>query len=82
MLLIGRQVPLQLPSFFVLQLAPGATITPAANLTLKNTSTFTGLVSMWDVHFSAVVGGAYDHRLGAGQNLQACILHEAVSRPG
>ena len=51
---------LQLPSLCVLQLAPTATIKPAHNLTLKNTSTFTGLVSLWDVHFSAVMGGTID----------------------
>ena len=53
-------VPLLLPSLCVLQLTPTATIRPAANLTLKNTTSFTGLVSLWDVHFSAVVGGTID----------------------
>ena len=53
-------VPLRLPSLFVLQLAAGASIRPAANLSLENTTTFTGLVEMSDVHFSAVVGGTVD----------------------
>ena len=39
-------VPLSLPSLFVLQLLAGSTITPAANLSLQNTTTFTGLVQM------------------------------------
>ena len=53
-------IPLRLPSLFVLQLAAGASIRPAANLSLENTTTFTGLVEMSDVHFSAVVGGTVD----------------------
>lgn len=53
-------VPLQLPSLFVLQLTPTATLTPAANLSLQNTTTFTALVEMKDVHFSAVLGGTID----------------------
>jgi hypothetical protein len=53
-------VPLRLPSLFVLQLTDGASIRPATNLSLENTSTFTGLVEMNDVHFSAVIGGTVD----------------------
>lgn len=53
-------VPLRLPSLFVLQLQTGTIITPCANLTLDNTTTFTALVEMVDVHFSAVVGGTID----------------------
>ena len=53
-------VPLQLPSLFVLQLTPTAILTPAANLSLQNTTTFTALVEMKDVHFSAVLGGTID----------------------
>ena len=53
-------VPLRLPSLFVLQLGAGASIRPATNLSLDNTTTFTGLVEMSDVHFSAVVGGTVD----------------------
>eukprot|EP00729_Bicosta_minor_P017317 gene17317-15047_t len=53
-------VPLQLPSLFVLQLAPTAVIAPAANLTLENTSTFMALVELNDIHFSAVLGGTID----------------------
>ena len=53
-------VPLRLPSLFVLQLGAGASIKPATNLSLDNTTTFTGLVEMSDVHFSAVVGGTVD----------------------
>ena len=53
-------VPLRLPSLFVLQLHADAVITPAANLTLDNTTTFTGLVEMVDAHYSAVLGGTVD----------------------
>jgi endoglucanase len=53
-------VPLKIPSLFVLQLAPTATLKPAANLSLANISRFTALVEMADVHFSAVVGGTID----------------------
>jgi hypothetical protein len=53
-------VPLRLPSLFVLQLASTASIKPAANLSLENTTTFTGLVEMNDVRFSAVLGGTVD----------------------
>ena len=38
----------------------GSTIKPAANLSLENTTTFTALVELADVHFSAVVGGTID----------------------
>jgi hypothetical protein len=53
-------VPLRLPSLLVLQLAKTATIKPAANLSIENTTTFTGLVEMVDVRFSAVIGGTVD----------------------
>jgi hypothetical protein len=53
-------VPLMLPSLFVLQLAKDATIKPAKNLSLENTSTFTALVQLHDVHFTAVIGGTID----------------------
>lgn len=42
-------VPLRLPSLLVLQLTKSATIKPAANLSLENTTRFTGLVEMHDV---------------------------------
>jgi parallel beta-helix repeat protein len=53
-------IPLRLPSLFVLHLKDGTTIKPAANLSLENTTSFTGLVEMKDVHFSAVLGGLID----------------------
>jgi len=51
-------VPLQLPSLFVLKLY--GTMKPAANISLQNVSRFTGMVELRGVHFSAVVGGRYD----------------------
>ena len=53
-------VPLQLPSLFVLQLDGATTIKPAPTLPLSNTSRFTALVELRDAHFSAVVGGTID----------------------
>lgn len=51
--------PLRLPSLFVLQLT-GASLQPAANLSVANVSRFTGLVTLEKTTYSAVVGGVVD----------------------
>ena len=50
-------VPLRLPSLFVLKL--DGTMRPAPNISL-NVSRFTGMVELKNVRYSAVVGGRYD----------------------
>lgn len=51
-------MPLLLPSLFVLKLA--GSIVPAANLSLTKVERFTGMITLHNVQFSAVIGGTYD----------------------
>lgn len=53
-------IPLRLPSLFVLNGTRGMTLRPAANLSLVNETRFVAMVMMDHVTFSAVEGGTYD----------------------
>ncbi|GMH87316.1 hypothetical protein TrVE_jg2234 [Triparma verrucosa] len=53
-------VPLDLPSLFVLELSPVAKILPAKNLTLEGSERFAALVQMNNTVFSSLIGGTID----------------------
>ncbi|GMH53681.1 hypothetical protein TL16_g01501 [Triparma laevis f. inornata] len=53
-------VPLNLPSLFVLELSDNAKIFPAENLTLTGSARFAAMVQLNNTYFSAVTGGTID----------------------
>jgi len=68
-------VPLQLPSLFILKL--NGSITDAANLTLPPAPRFSGLVTMNGTHYSGLIGGTVNatvHKMSYPNGAQAVTI--------